>query len=151
MSDQDLRQALLGTWRLISFQEDVDGTLVDVFGDNPQGYLVYMPDGHVFVQLAARERPELFALTSAHGPALLETTAANTPIGFSGYCGTFEVRDGQVVHHIEFSLSPALDGRSETRSVVLEGDRLILTTPSGSPRQWQRVHAADPLPMSAAP
>jgi hypothetical protein len=28
-----------------------------VFGDNPQGYLVYMPDGHVFVQIRSpRER-----------------------------------------------------------------------------------------------
>jgi len=42
MSDQDLRQALLGTWRLISCQEGVDGTLVDPFGDDPLGYLVYI-------------------------------------------------------------------------------------------------------------
>ena len=42
MSDQDLRQALLGTWRLISCQEGVDGTLVKPFGDDPQGYLVYI-------------------------------------------------------------------------------------------------------------
>ena len=102
----------------------------------------------MFVQFAARERPALFGL-AAHGPALLKTTEANTELGFSGYCGTFEVRDGQVVHHIEFHLSPALDGRSETRSVVLEGDRLILKTPRGSPREWQRVHAAEPVAMSA--
>jgi hypothetical protein len=162
MSDEDLRQALLGTWRLISFQEDVDGALVEVFGDNPQGYLAYMPDGHVFVQVGARERPELVGppatvvrsdagLTArrVHGPALLKTTEANTALGFSAYSGTFEVRSGQVVHHIEFHLAPAMDGRSETRSVVLEGDRLILKTPNGSPREWQRVHAAEPVAMSA--
>jgi hypothetical protein len=64
MSDQNLRQALLGTWRLISCQDvdthDADGTLLKPLGDNPHGYLVYMPDGHLFVQYAARERPELF-------------------------------------------------------------------------------------------
>jgi hypothetical protein len=40
MSDSDLRQALLGTWRLINFQLEVDGTLINPMGDNPQGYPV---------------------------------------------------------------------------------------------------------------
>jgi hypothetical protein len=31
----------------------------------------------------------------------------------------------------------------------LDGDRLILKTPRGSPREWQRVHAAEPVAMSA--
>jgi hypothetical protein len=158
MSDEDLRQALLGTWRLISFQEDVNGALVEMYGDNPQGYLVYTADGHVFVQFGARQRPELFGppatvvrldsgLTprSARGLALLKATEANTELGFSAYCGTFEVRNGQVLHHIEFHLAPAMDGRTETRSVVLEGDRLILKTPTGSPRAWRRVRAAEPV------
>jgi hypothetical protein len=35
-SDSDLRQALLGTWRLVSIQPDVDGTLVNPYGDSPQ-------------------------------------------------------------------------------------------------------------------
>ncbi|HEY1294881.1 MAG TPA: lipocalin-like domain-containing protein [Chloroflexota bacterium] len=143
MSDQDLRRALLGTWRLISCQDNVDGTPVKPFGDYPQGYLVYTPDGHVFVQFAASERPELFG-RSALGPALLETTAANTAIGFGGYCGTFEVRDGQVVHHMEFNPSLRfMDGRSEARSVVLDGDRAILGTPRGRQFEWQRVDSAE--------
>jgi hypothetical protein len=54
VSDSDLRQALLGTRRLISHQFDVDGMLVKSLGDNPQGYLVYTPDDHVFVQFATR-------------------------------------------------------------------------------------------------
>jgi hypothetical protein len=55
MSDSDLRLALLGTWRLIGFQEPVDGRLVRPMGDNLQGYLVYTPDEHVFVQFATRD------------------------------------------------------------------------------------------------
>jgi hypothetical protein len=130
MSDSDLREALIGTWRLIRNQ---------TLGDNPQGYLVYTPDGHVFVQMFARERPELFGV-SARGPVLLETTEAGTGLGFLGYCGTFEVRDGQAIHHIERHLRPSLDGREETRSVVMDGERLILGTPSGVQIAWQRVN-----------
>ena len=99
MSDSDLRQALLGTWRLTSFQFDVDGTLVKPFGDNPQGYLVYTRDGHVFVQMADPRRPQLFGRAQPGGspvPVLLETTEAGTALGFLGYCGTFEVRDGRL-------------------------------------------------------
>jgi hypothetical protein len=57
MSDSDLRQALLGSWRPISVQQDGVGTVVKPFGDNTQGYLVNTPD-HVSIQLAARERPD---------------------------------------------------------------------------------------------
>jgi hypothetical protein len=139
MSDSDLRGALLGIWRLISCQENADGKLVKPFGDNPQGYLVYTPDGHVVVQWAARERQELFA-ASAHGVVLLETTQANTAVGFFGYCGTFEVRDGGVVHHIEIGILTQMTGQSSFRTVVLDGDRLILGTPRGAQLEWQRVH-----------
>jgi hypothetical protein len=34
-------------------QFDVDGKLVKPLGDNPQGYLVYTPDDHVIVWMAA--------------------------------------------------------------------------------------------------
>jgi hypothetical protein len=136
MSDADLREALLGTWRLIRHP---------FWGENPQGYLAYTPDGYVFVQTATRERRELFG-PSAHGPVLLDTTEASTALGFTGYCGTFEVRDGQVIHRMEFNyLRPSLNGSVEPRSVTLDGDRLVLGTPryGGAELEWQRVHSAE--------
>jgi hypothetical protein len=136
VSDSDLRQALLGTWRLINLQSEVDGKVVKPFGDKPLGYLVYTADGHVFVNFADRDRAELFGL----GVVLLETTERNTPLGYGGYCGTFEVRDGMVIHHVEFHIVPRNDGRVEERSVMLDGDRLILRTPRGQQLEWQRVH-----------
>jgi hypothetical protein len=71
MSDQDLGQAVLGTWRVISCQFPVDGVLVKPLRHNPQGYLVYMSDGHMFVQLATpaeRNWPgaEVLQLSSVH-------------------------------------------------------------------------------------
>src|SRR5262249_17269206 len=144
MSDSDLRQALLGTWRLIDCQENVAGTVVKPFGDNPQGYLTYTPDAHLFVMFGARERPDLFGPTPStgrpRGPALRETTAANTVIGFNGYCGTFDVHDGQAIHHQLFHFVQSNEGRDEARFVVLDGDRLTLGTPRGRQFDWQRVH-----------
>jgi hypothetical protein len=114
VSDSDLGHALLGTWRLICSHPRP--------GDNPQGYLVYTPDGHVFVQIAARERPELFR------PSV------------NGYCGTCVVCDGQAIHHMEFGLRPSWSDGAPPRSVTLDGDRLILDTPRDAHLEWQRVH-----------
>jgi hypothetical protein len=130
-----LCRALLGTWRLVSLQSEVDGTFVKPLGENPPGYLMYTPDNHVLVQFATRaERiwpgPEVLKLPPP------EPIAA---IGFAAYCGTFHVRDGELVHHTEFGSNPSLSGRKEARAVVLEGDRLILGTPTGALYEWQRV------------
>jgi hypothetical protein len=118
-------------------QSEVDGTVVKPFGDNPHGYLVYTPDGHVFVQIAARERAVLLR-SGQLPPTLLETTEAGTALAFLAYCGTFEVLGDQVIHHKEFDIRPNQDGSAEARSVELAGDRLILGFRT-SQIEWQRV------------
>jgi hypothetical protein len=54
VSDADLREALLGTWRLISFQGAADGPFANPLGEEPLRYLVYTPENHMFAQLATR-------------------------------------------------------------------------------------------------
>ena len=136
MSDADLRQALLGIWRLVSWQFSVDGTFKPL-GDDPQGYRVYTPDGHMFLQVATRAQSEW------PGPEVLELPRPQlvAATGFIAYCGTFELHDGQVIHQREFGLFPYMTGNVEPRSVVaLDGDRLILGGPQGGRIEWQRVH-----------
>jgi hypothetical protein len=129
-SDSELRRALLGTWRLLN--REPPG-----LGDDPLGFLVYTPDDHVFVQFATR------AERTWPGPEVLEMPGvqAIAAVGFFAYCGTVEIADGQVVHHIEFGSFPSFSGRVEARTVVLDGDRLILVAPSGARLEWQRVHS----------
>jgi hypothetical protein len=134
--DSELRLALLGTWRLISFQFDLDGTLVKPFGENPQGYLVYTPDGHVFVQFATR------AERSWPGPEVLEMSRPQVAdaLGLFACCGTFEIRDGQVIHQTEFGVVPSMSGTVEPRSVAMDGDdRLILRSARGGYAECQRI------------
>ena len=47
---------------------------------------------------------------------------------FFSYCGRYEVRGDQVVHHIEGSLYPNWIGEAQTRMMRLDGDRLTLGT-----------------------
>jgi hypothetical protein len=121
----------------------VDGKIVKHWGENSQGYLVYTPDGHVVVQFDARDRPALFVSRIGRGPVLAETTEADTALDFAGYCGTFEVRDSQLIHNCEFHVAPGWDGRAEARAFALDGDRLTLGTPGGQQLEWERVHSAD--------
>jgi hypothetical protein len=140
-SDSELRQRVLGIWRLVGFQQRVDGTVVMPFGDNPQGYLVYTPDDHVFVQFATRAQrnwrgPEVEGEEMTVGQAIFA-------LGFFEYCGTFEVGDSHVVHRVEFGFVPSMTGAGLTRSVMLDGDRLVLRAQSDAQPQleWQRVHS----------
>jgi hypothetical protein len=128
MSDSELRQALLGTWRLVSLQTEGDGRCQAAERMLPR-YPVYTSDGHVVVQFTARDRAELFGSSPGKGLVLLETAKANTHFGFIGYSGTFEVRDGQAIHHVEIKVVPSASGNIEVRSVEPNGDRLTLVRP----------------------
>jgi hypothetical protein len=73
---------------------DVEGTPVRRLGDNPQGYLVYRTDGYVFYTSATHAERVWPAPEVLEMPPHQQVNA----IAFSAYCGTFEVRDGQVIH-----------------------------------------------------
>ena len=86
---------------------------------------MYTTDGHISAALARAHRPPLDATDTA--------SKAHAFDAFFGYAGRFEVREGAVVHKIEFGTNPALAGVNSLRHVELDGDRLILTGPDFSP------------------
>jgi hypothetical protein len=105
---------------------------------------VYTTDDQVLVQFARR------AERHWPGPEMptVPGSAFRNALGFGGYCGAFEIHDSQLVHHMEFGFLQAQSGRVEARSVVLEGDRLILGVPNGSRFEWQRSTEASHRPDS---
>ena len=48
---------------------------------------------------------------------------------YQSYCGTYEVLDDKVVHHIEVSLYPNWIGVAQERFFDFDGDKLSLSTP----------------------
>jgi hypothetical protein len=123
----DLDAALQGTWRLESWSlVYVDGQPPEFpLGEDAVGYLMYTADGHMSAALARATRPLLDPASAA--------SKAQAFDAFFGYAGRFEVRDGAVVHKIEFGTNPALSGVSSLRRVDLDGDRLVLTGSDFSP------------------
>jgi hypothetical protein len=47
---------------------------------------------------------------------------------YFAYCGTYELRDGEVVHRVELSLMPNWIGRELVRLVAFDGRRVSLST-----------------------
>lgn len=136
---------LVGTWRLISFEvQDQQGSVTQPFGQNPVGFITYTVEGHMSVQFGRADRPNL-NVSDWWGATPTELAAAARD--YFAYCGTYEYRDGEVMHRVELSLIPNWIGGTQVRLVALDGDTVTLSTPSltvGGQQQvatlvWQRT------------
>ena len=124
-SDDKLRGALLGSWRLVAAErEEVpSGAKTAYLGDNPAGYLHYMADGRMLALITrqGRKTPAGKVANAAEAEALIRSMIA--------YGGTFECRDNHVLHHCDISWNQSFTGTEQRRSVTLEGNRLTLSPP----------------------
>jgi Lipocalin-like domain len=118
---------LVGTWRLVSFEvRDEDGRVTQPLGRDAVGFVTYAPDGHMAVQFGRADRACL-AVGDWAGATPAEIAAAARD--YFAYCGTYELRDGEVVHRVELSLMPNWIGRELVRLVAFDGERVRLSTP----------------------
>jgi hypothetical protein len=106
---------LIGTWRLTSFPvTDQNGEVVgSLYGDDPVAKVTYMPQGEMWAFVGSRVR-----------------TGA-TPDQQLWYTGPFKVRARahEVVHQIQWSSLPQIEGTNLVRHYSLRGDRLVLSFP----------------------
>lgn len=119
---------LVGHWKLESYTEErEDGSLVDVLGPDPKGYIQYMEGGRMSVLFAASGRKRFSGAW------------ADVPIGQKGenfdlivaYGGRYSDLGDRVVHHVEVCWIPNWEGRDLERFLTfLPGDRVILRTPA---------------------
>jgi Lipocalin-like domain len=137
---------LVGTWRLVSFEDVIDGQTTRPFGEKPLGLFVYTADGHVAIQIANPANPVCIAPSHKLGPgskndrvvppcspeqmrALLD--------GYIAYWGSYTVdaAAGEVIHHVKSDIGNGYLGTDQHRPFRLEGDRLVI----GDGKTWTRV------------
>lgn len=117
---------LIGTWRLVSWENrSIDGQVSYPFGQDTLGYLLYTPDGCMFVALMRPNRTDFVSGDLLKGSPEEKIKAAETYIS---YCGQYEVQGDTVIHHVELSLFPNWSGGDQERRIELAGNRLILST-----------------------
>lgn len=132
MDARDTRRALVGLWRLLSYEdrEDVGEPWVDTFGEKPSGLILYDDSGLMAVHVAA------------------SSNDAAASWRYVGYFGTFEVREaeregeaivGVVLHRMEAAEPPELLSEEPERVFRVQGDELILGDGLTARRVFMRV------------
>ncbi|HVX21220.1 MAG TPA: lipocalin-like domain-containing protein [Acidimicrobiales bacterium] len=127
-ADADQQRRLVGTYRVLSVESTAeDGEVDRPFGDRPDGYIAYTPEGRFLVVLARRDRP-LFADGDILGGTDQDRAAAF--LSASAFCGRAEVRDGKLLHMLEASTFQNWKGTVQVREFEVAGDHLTLRTPA---------------------
>lgn len=116
--DRPMKERLLGSWRLVSYEtEDATGRRGKPYGD-AVGRISYDAQGNMAGQVMRPDRP-------SEGHDQMRSAYA----GYIAYFGTYDVApDGaSVVHHVQGALNPAWVGGDQVRGLKFDGERLVLS------------------------
>ncbi len=122
---------ITGTWRLVAWRRySDDGTFFHPFGDEPEGILVYTPDGFMAVQMVRADRPTLDTDNAIGGSVEERAGAYSTCLS---YFGRYRIGDDHVVHLLDGSLFPNWSDTAQVRPFRLDDGDLVLEVrdPSG--------------------
>jgi hypothetical protein len=98
-------------------------------GLHPTGLIIYQPNGYMAVQIMGDPRPTFAQLATTTRPPYDEFR--NAFFGYYAYWGTYTINEANntVVHDVQGSERPGEVGRKYTRSISIDGTKLIITTP----------------------
>jgi hypothetical protein len=140
---QSLKEQLVGTWTLVSWEQKKGGSAkVQRYGENPMGIAFFDAGGRYIITVMRSDR------TNYASDALWQGTADEnkaTADGTMTYFGTYSVNeaDRSIAIHIEGSSFPNWNGADQKRFVAIAEDRLTLTVrpPTGNTVDviWKRA------------
>jgi len=127
--NKSLREQLVGAWRLVSYVEkDVDTGVEDApMGDQPEGIIMYTPDGYVSAQLCAPDRHNFADGDQYKGSPDEYVEAARTYMAYSGPFYLDEAKH-MLQHEMNVSLFPNWKGQRQIRIFSLDDKVLHLGT-----------------------
>jgi len=143
------RAALLGAWRLVSWESVADdGSVTHPMGSDPEGVVVYTPDGTMMTTLGRAARTPITGGDMMGGPEAERVAAFSS---FVAYQARFHMEGGDIIHTVEMSLFPNWVGTAQRRHVELaaDGRSLVLSSDpfllrGAMSRQvlaWRRIEA----------
>jgi hypothetical protein len=115
----DRSVALLGSWRLVSFETELQATgeRIATLGKNPTGYLVFGADLRMMAVITGDGRKA--AETDTERAALMRSMVA--------YTGIYRIEDDRFITKVDASWNEAWTGTEQVRFFKLDGDRLDIT------------------------
>jgi Lipocalin-like domain len=117
--------SVLGAWKLVSFAQ-VDAVTAETsrpWGENPSGYLIYLPDGHMSAVLTSEGRKPVSPTEDKYNEKVGQLL-----FNMAAYAGTYTVKSDTVVHHVEVAWQPAWVGSDQPRQAKINGDMLTIRT-----------------------
>ncbi len=112
MDDAELRQEIVGTWKLVSvhYEDQATKERMPVYGEHPKGIQIATPQGR------------WLALMTADGRAVPKTDAdrAQALKSMIAYTGRYRVENGQVITKVEAAWNEAWVGGEQVRNIRFE-------------------------------
>ena len=134
------REDIVGVYRQLG-EEVVDAAGKVIHSDNNRSsQIMYSSDGYVGVVSTPSGRKKTSAptgrtdLMGSTPEELVEATRTVTC-----YAGRYEVKDGEVHHHVEMALNPNLVGQTMIRRVQFDGPNLTLSARPDAQGQVRRI------------
>ena len=140
-----LAQQIQGTWTLVSCVNEKDGQKFDVFGPNPKGLFILMPNGRFSMILMRADLPKFASNSRTKGTAEENQAVVH---GFQAQFGSYNVvseKDQKVNLAVEGASFPNWNGTTQERLMNVVGEELRVTNPTpaiGSGKNyliWKRV------------
>ncbi|GCF08916.1 lipocalin-like domain-containing protein [Dictyobacter arantiisoli] len=118
------KAAIIGTWCLLSYTLTAkDGLVLNPFGTEPLGYLMYGPDDYMSLFISLPHRPP-FEQPDLMGGMMEELAfAAKT---FIAYTGRYRIDGEEIVYEVKLSLFPNWIGMNVGYKATLSSGRLSL-------------------------
>ena len=108
--------ALIGNWKLISWQVVVEGQPQDLFGSKPNGYSILTREGRAMALTTAQNRTA--------GESEMDRAALHRSM--LAYTGRYRVEGDEFVTTVDASWNEVWNGTEQRRRFRIEGDRLII-------------------------
>jgi Lipocalin-like domain len=120
-------KSVIGTWKLLSWvAEDAEsGKITNVFGERPNGHLIYTAGGRMTVNISADGRKPLSG-DRFTTPADERAQAFSTNVAYSG---TYDITPEGIMHHVEVATFQNWVGTEQFRYVTVDGDTMNVKTP----------------------
>ena len=118
---------------------DAQGKLIRA-DNNRSSQIMYSPDGYIGVVSTPAERSKTSApagRTDLSG--VTPDELADATRGVTCYAGRYEVKDGEVHHHVEMALNPNMIGQTMIRRVDFDGPNLTLSARPDAQGQVRRI------------
>jgi hypothetical protein len=117
-----LRKQIVGTWKLISAENKVNGKWTPyVFGNPPSGYFIYDATGRASIQIMTTP-PQKVADPDNPTPA----EALNIFNNYIAYYGTYTLDAVNITVKVEGAWDPSQVGTAQARQYQLQGNTLII-------------------------